>query len=227
MNANTPAIELRDLSFSYGGGGSGTAPVLDHCSFELPLGQAAILSEENGAGKSTLLKLALGELTPQHGKSLLFDTPSQTFRDWKRVGYVPQRAGGSYDRFPATVAEIVAANRYALGRSQRRGSHAAAMQALELVGLVDHANSLIGELSGGQQQRVLLARALVNNPELLILDEPTSGLDRSSVNEFIEVMATLMRDPERAVLMVSHDLERLESLEADRIVLSQGVIHHA
>ena len=101
------------------------------------------------------------------------------------------------------------------------------MQALELVGLVDHANSLIGELSGGQQQRALLARALVNHPELLVLDEPTSGLDRSSVGEFIEVMATLMRDPERVVLMVSHDLERLEGLEADRIVLSQGVIHHA
>ena len=60
-----------------------------------------------------------------------------------------------------------------------------------------------------------------------MLDEPTSGLDRSSVDEFIEVMATLMRDPERVVLMVSHDLERLEGLEADRIVLSQGVIHHA
>lgn len=225
MNANTPAIELRDLSFSYGGGWSGTAPVLDHCSFELPLGQAAILSGENGAGKSTLLKLALGELTPQHGKSLLFDTPSQTFRDWKRVGYVPQRAGGSYDRFPATVLEVVAANRYALGHAARRGSRAAGLQALELVGLANHAGSLVGELSGGQQQRALLARALVNDPELLVLDEPTSGLDRASVDEFIGVMSTLMRDSKRAVLMVSHDLERLEDLDADRIVLSQGVIH--
>lgn len=215
-------IEIRDLSFSYG-----PTPVLAHCSLTIAPGQAVILSGENGAGKSTLLKLALGELAPQQGDAFLFGTPAYSFTDWHRVGYVPQRAGGSHDRFPATVAEIVAANRYALGRSQRRGSHAAAMQALELVGLVDHANSLIGELSGGQQQRALLARALVNHPELLVLDEPTSGLDRSSVDEFIEVMATLMRDPERVVLMVSHDLERLESLEADRIVLSQGVIHHA
>lgn len=215
-------IEIRDLSFSYG-----PAPVLAHCSLTIAPGQAVILSGENGAGKSTLLKLVLGELVPQQGDALLFGTPAHSFTDWHRVGYVPQRAGGSYDRFSATVAEIVASNRYALGHSQRRGSRAAALQALELVGLVDHANSLIGELSGGQQQRALLARALVNHPELLVLDEPTSGLDRSSVDEFIEVMATLMRDPERVVLMVSHDLERLEGLEADRIVLSQGVIHHA
>ena len=185
-------IEIRDLSFSYG-----PAPVLAHCSLTIAPGQAVILSGENGAGKSTLLKLVLGELVPQQGDALLFGTPAHSFTDWHRVGYVPQRAGGS------------------------------ALQALELVGLVDHANSLIGELSGGQQQRALLARALVNHPELLVLDEPTSGLDRSSVDEFIEVMATLMRDPERVVLMVSHDLERLEGLEADRIVLSQGVIHHA
>lgn len=215
-------IEICDLSFSYG-----SVPVLAHCSLIIAHGQAVILSGENGAGKSTLLKLALGELVPQQGDALLFGTPAHSFTDWHRVGYVPQRAGGSYDRFPATVAEIVAANRNALGRSQRRESHTAALRALELVGLTDHADSLIGELSGGQQQRALLARALVNNPELLVLDEPTSGLDRSSVNEFIEVMDALMRDPNRTILMVSHDLERLESLEADRIVLSQGAIHHA
>lgn len=215
-------IEIRDLSFSYG-----SVPVLAHCSLSIAPGQAVILSGENGAGKSTLLKLALGEMNPQQGDALLFGTPAHSFADWRRVGYVPQRAGGSYDRFPATVAEIVAANRYALGRSRHRESHTAALRALELVGLTDHADSLIGELSGGQQQRALLARALVNNPELLVLDEPTSGLDRSSVNEFIEVMAALMCDPERTILMVSHDLERLESLEADRIVLSQGAIHRA
>ena len=215
-------IEICDLSVSYG-----PAPVLVHCSLVIAPGQAVILSGENGAGKSTLLKLVLGELVPQQGDALLFGTPAHSFTDWHRVGYVPQRTGGSYDRFPATVAEIVAANRYALGRSQRRESHTAALRALELVGLTGHADSLIGELSGGQQQRALLARALVNHPELLVLDEPTSGLDRSSVNEFIEVMDALMRDPNRTILMVSHDLERLESLEADRIVLSQGAIQHA
>ena len=83
-------IEIRDLSFSYD-----PTPVLAHCSLTIAPGQAVILSGENGAGKSTLLKLALGELAPQQGDAFLFGTPAHSFTDWHRVGYVPQRAGGS------------------------------------------------------------------------------------------------------------------------------------
>lgn len=215
-------LVMRDITFSYG-----SVPVLEQCSLSIAAGRATVLSGENGAGKSTLLKLALGEIEPQRGEALLFGTPTHVFRDWRRVGYVPQRAGGSYERFPATVAEVVAANRYALGRSGRRESRAAALHALELVQLVDHAEALIGELSGGQQQRALLARALVNGPELLVLDEPTSGLDRASVDEFVQIMADLIHGGGRTVLMVSHDLERLDALDADRLVLAQGAVHHA
>ena len=207
-------VQLRHVAFSYG-----DATVLKDCSLSVAPGQTVVLTGENGAGKSTLLKLALGELGPSKGSVELFG--------WRRVGYVPQRTGGAYDRFPATVTEVVAANRYALGRRSKRGAHRAALAALETVHLSDHASSLIGELSGGQLQRALLARALVNDPDLLILDEPTSGLDAASVDEFIGTLRSVSREAGHSVLMVTHDLERLDALDACHLVLTQGTVLHA
>lgn len=215
-------VQLRHVAFSYG-----DATVLKDCSLSVAPGQTVVLTGENGAGKSTLLKLALGELGPSKGSVELFGCASARFSQWRRVGYVPQRTGGAYDRFPATVTEVVAANRYALGRRSKRGAHRAALAALETVHLSDHASSLIGELSGGQLQRALLARALVNDPDLLILDEPTSGLDAASVDEFIGTLRSVSREAGHSVLMVTHDLERLDALDACHLVLTQGTVLHA
>lgn len=216
-----PPIRLDRVTFSYG-----DETVLEGCSLTVEAGESVILTGENGAGKSTLLRVALGELSPSSGAAELFGRDAARFTRWRNVGYVPQRTGGAYDRFPATVVEVVAANRYALGRRNGRDARRAALAALETVHLSDHASALIGELSGGQLQRALLARALVNDPELLILDEPTSGLDAASVDEFIETLAAVSHEGGHSVLMVTHDLERLEALDAHRFVLAQGAVQH-
>ena len=217
-----PPVQLCHVAFSYG-----DATVLEDCSLSVAPGQTVVLTGENGAGKSTLLRLALGELDPSKGSAELFGCASTRFSQWRRVGYVPQRTGGAYDRFPATVTEVVAANRYALGRRGKHGAYRAVAAALETVHLSDHALSLIGELSGGQLQRALLARALVNDPDLLILDEPTSGLDAASVDEFIDTLRSVSREAGHSVLMVTHDLERLDTLDACHLVLAQGTVLHA
>lgn len=219
-------ILVRDTSFSYD-----EKPVLSHASLRLETGCCAVLTGENGAGKSTLLKLILGQISPASGEVRLFGKPTAHFRDWKRIGYVPQRAGGSYDRFPATVREVVRANRYAVSHNlfarHRAQDRLATDCALELVDASGLAGHLIGELSGGQLQRVLLARALVNEPDLLILDEPTSGLDSASVDEFCSVLSDIVHHHLRSVLMVTHDMQRLDALDWPVYTVQGGEVHHA
>lgn len=204
-------VLLRHVKFRYG-----AAEVLADASLLLDAGGFSVITGENGAGKSTLLRLVLGELAPTSGEARLFGHDPMRFHDWSRVGYVPQRTVASYGQFPASVEEVVCANLYARARKLLpfgRADRDRARAALEAVGLAGFERRMLGELSGGQLQRVLLARALVGGPELLVLDEPTSGLDAEAAHGFSELLAQLRgRDPKLAVLMVTHDLERLDGL---------------
>lgn len=216
---------VRDVSFSYG-----DTSVLDGANLTVRAGELAILTGANGAGKSTLLKLVLGEVAPSEGAVRLFGKDPVRFRGWNRVGYVPQRAAAAYDRFPATVDEVVLVGRYArAGLLRRYGAcdYDAVRDALAEVHMESFARRLIGELSGGQMQRVLLARALVNVPELLVLDEPTSGLDEHSARDFIALVSNLRSMRDVAVLLVTHDLERLSDLDGVVYRLERGRVHHA
>lgn len=214
-------VSLQKVGFSYGG-----APVLDGISLLLEPGELAVVTGENGAGKSTLLRLVLGELAPAAGEVRLFGRDPMRFRDWARVGYVPQRTVAAYGQFPANVEEVVCANLYSRARRLLpfgRGERQRAREALELVGMAGMEGRMLGELSGGQLQRVLLARALVSDPELLVLDEPTSGLDAEAAAGFVELLRRLRsRDDRLAVLMVTHDLARLRNLGARVLRLEGG-----
>ena len=215
-------VSVHGVRFSYG-----SVRVLDGASLEVRPGELAVLTGGNGAGKSTLLKLILGEERPDAGGIRLFGEDPVAFRDWARVGYVPQRVASTYERFPATVEEVVRANRYArtgfLHRSPRADREACA-RALARVDLEGLGGRLVGEFSGGQLQRVLLARAIVNDPLLLVLEEPTSGLGEASAHEFIALMGGLRRDVGAAVLLATHDLERLDGLGGTLYRLSAGAI---
>lgn len=221
-----PAVQLNGVCFSHGGVG-----VLDGADLTVDAGEAVVLTGENGAGKSTLLKLVLGEESPIAGQVRLFGEDPVRFHHWARVGYVPQRSV-AFGRFPATVKEVVSANLYAsrgpllhpLRRHVSDGPDPV-WTCLERVGMRPYARRLVGELSGGQMQRVLLARALVNNPDLLVLDEPTSGLDERAAKGFVETVGAL-RSTGVSLLLVTHDLERLSGLYASVYRLSQGRVSH-
>ena len=192
------AIEIKNLHFSYG-----KENVLDGVSLCLKEGRLAILAGENGAGKSTLLRLLLGELPigeshkgdqeegSSDGSIEILGQDIRQFKDWSSISYVPQHGMGGWKDFPASVEEIVRANLYKqiglfrfAGKKERQQVRAALAQ----VGKEEYQNRLIGRLSGGQQQRVLLARALVDEPQLLILDAPTSALAENTASHFYRLL---------------------------------------
>lgn len=217
-------LEARDLSFSYG-----DVPVLSGVSFELNQGGFAALIGSNGAGKSTLLKLLLGELAPTAGSIRLLGQELRQFRSWTRIGYVSQDGLSKHADFPASVQEIVQANLFSeigLFRFPRREHREKVWHALELVGMENYADRLIGELSGGQRQRVLLARALVSSPELMILDEPTTGMDWNSGESFYRLLSDLNKNTGLSILMVTHDVNRITNLVSTIFCLECGTMAH-
>jgi zinc transport system ATP-binding protein len=201
-------------------------PVLRGVNISVRAGEAVALMGGNGSGKSTLVRAVLGLLPHRSGEVRLFGSPLHEFRDWSRIGYVPQRSpallGGS------KVKEVVAAGRLARRRlfhSLSAVDREAIRNAIADVGLSDQLNADIARLSGGQQQRVLVARALAGEPELLVLDEPTSGVDLEHQRVLAEVMAELLARG-TSVLVVLHEVGPLGRLIDRAIVLSDGRMVH-
>ena len=140
-------------------------------------GEFLALMGANGSGKSTLVRALTGLRPLTAGTLELFGTPFDDFDDWRRIGFVPQRAGAG-SGIPASVWEVVASGaltRRRLLRPLTRDDRAAIDDAIRVVGLAGQAKSGVTQLSGGQQQRALIARALVGSPDLFFLDEPTAG----------------------------------------------------
>lgn len=187
----------------------GAVEVISDLSFTLVKGDYVSLVGPNGSGKSTLVRAVLGLVHPVAGSISLFGTPLAGFRDWHRIGYLPQRNNSLNPYFPASVREIVGSGLTA--RSSQRDWTAArrAMavdRALDLLDIRALQNELIGELSGGQQQRALLARAIVGEPDLLILDEPSAALDPETRERFFALLDSQQRQKGIAIILVTHDI---------------------
>jgi zinc transport system ATP-binding protein len=203
--------------------------VLRGVSLDVTAGEVVALLGANGAGKSTLVRAALGLVPLYRGEVRLFGTPLRRFRDWRRIGYVPQRLGAGAG-VPATVREVVGAGRLARRGFLRPASpadRAAVGGALGAVGLAERAGDPVGTLSGGQQQRVLIARALAGEPELLVLDEPTAGVDAASQQAFASALGHFVRGRGGTVLLVAHELGALAPLVTRAVVLHHGEIVHS
>lgn len=226
-DAPAPAPDTTVLSLRGATATLGSRPVLRGIDLTLRRGEVVALLGANGSGKSTAVRSVIGQVPLTGGEVTLFGTPLRRFRDWARVGYVPQRttaAGG----VPATVREVVSSGRLSrsgLLRWPSRADRAAVRRAIELVGLTDRAKDSVEALSGGQHQRVLIARALAAEPELLIMDEPMAGVDLASQ----EILAATLREQVAAgatVLLVLHELGPLEPLIDRAVVLRDGLVTH-
>ena len=167
----------------------------------------------NGSGQSTFLKLLLGLIVPQQGSVSLFGKPLAEFRDWSKIGYVPQVGFQGEQNFPATVAEVIAAGSLTKAFFLRTEARKALRERIDLVADIVGIRSLlgrrIGELSGGEGQRVFIAQALISDPALLILDEPTAGVDHAAEESFYTILQDLNIKHGKTILLVSHDLEAL------------------
>jgi zinc transport system ATP-binding protein len=182
--------------------------VLEDVSFQVERGDYVGIVGPNGSGKSTLIKALLGLVTIGKGSAELFGTSLPDFRDWHKVGYLPQSLHLVNPVFPATVHETVGLGLLSLKRFPKRLNRAdndKIRTILDELGVLDLEHKLIGELSGGQLQRVLLARAIVNDPELLVLDEPTAALDPETRDRFYAMIGSINRSLGVTILLVTHD----------------------
>ncbi|ONK14469.1 metal ABC transporter ATP-binding protein [Streptomyces sp. MP131-18] len=200
----------------------GGRPVLRGIDLAVRPGEAVALLGANGSGKSTAVRAVVGQVPVTGGELTLFGSPVRRFRDWARVGYVPQRSTAAAG-VPATVREVVSAGRLARRRLRPlgRADRAAVDRALGLVGLADRAAESVNDLSGGQHQRVLIARALTGEPDVLIMDEPLAGVDLDSQ----QVLADTLREALGrgvSVLLVLHELGPLQPLIDRAVVLADG-----
>jgi zinc transport system ATP-binding protein len=181
----------------------------------------------NGSGKSTLVRGLLGLARVLGGEVRLFGVDRRSFRDWRRIGYVPQRqtvVGG----IPSTVTEVVASGRLTQLRPWQRfdpTDRAAVADAIAAVDLAEHARRPIGDLSGGQQRRALIARALATAPDLLVLDEPTAGVDAANQEALAATLARLVEGG-TTIVLVTHELGPVEPLFTRTVVLRGGRIVH-
>ncbi|MCP3817623.1 metal ABC transporter ATP-binding protein [Streptomyces sp. A3M-1-3] len=216
-----PVISLRGATASLG-----SRPVLRGVDLTVHQGEVVALLGANGSGKSTAVRAVVGQVPLSGGELSLFGTEYKRFRDWSRIGYVPQRTTAA-SGVPATVREVVSAGRLARTKLGllRKADRSAVDRALELVGMRERAKDSVNALSGGQHQRVLIARGLAVEPDLLIMDEPMAGVDLASQ----EVLAGTLREQVAAgvtVLLVLHELGALEPLIDRAVVLRDGCVVH-
>jgi zinc transport system ATP-binding protein len=180
----------------------------------------------NGGGKSTLLKVMLGLIKPDQGEVRILGHSPQEARG--NVGYMPQKT--LFDpSFPVKAFDVVLMGRYSRAGLLKRYSQAdraAALQALEAVGMAGFSEREIGSLSGGEQQRVFVARSLVSEPKLLLLDEPTAGVDAPQEKEFYDLLCRLNRKKGIAIVLVSHDITAISKYVNKIACLNQRLYYH-
>lgn len=205
----------------------GAVEALSNISFRVEAGDYLGIVGPNGSGKSTLVRALLGLMPIQQGSITLFGQPRESFSCWEQLGYLPQNMGPLNPAFPATVAEVVQLGLLAGKRLPRRLCRHDRQQVqaiLELLGIEHLQKRLIGELSGGQQQRVMLARALVNNPELLVMDEPTAALDPEIRDRFYDLVAQMNKTRGTTVLLVTHDTGTIGQYASRMLYLDKKVL---
>lgn len=214
--SRTAFLSVRRLAFGYGG-----AFRLEDVSFELEAGEILGVIGPNASGKTTLIRLLSKVRQPEHGEIRLGGAPLGRLSRRalaRQVAVVPQEMTLA---FPFTVEELCLMGRYphAEGRFfEGPDDRRRAREAMVRVGVLDLAGEPVDTLSGGERQRAILARAVAQEPRLLLLDEPTSHLDLRYQREVVGLLRRLNRDQDLTILLVSHDLN-LAAEVADRLLL--------
>ena len=228
------ALGIQGVSFRYGGTGNArrtSSPPWVVSGVDVTVRQAEILGVigPNGSGKSSLLKLMAGLIEPQQGSVSLFgeglrSLPRESVA--RRIAYMPQDL--SFD-FPVSVVETVLMGRYPHRRRsiwnmvgwEQREDLAVAEEAMVATDVISLADRLLGTISAGERQRVLLARALAQQPRVLLLDEPTAHLDLNHQLEVCRVLARIHEQLQMTVVFVSHDIN-LAAQYCDRMMVMKA-----
>ncbi len=213
-------ICARDVTVTYRNGHT----ALWDASFDMPRGTVTALVGVNGAGKSTLFKAIMGLLPTAQGRIEILGRSVNDALRHNLVAYVPQSEDVDWS-FPVLVEDVVMMGRYGhMGflRRPKDADHAAVVQALGRVNMLDFRKRQIGELSGGQRKRVFLARALAQDGQVVLLDEPFTGVDVKTEAQIIALLQEL-RDEGRVMLVSTHNLGSVPEF-CDRTIFVKGTI---
>ena len=204
LKFKVPIFDVKNLSFSVRG-----IDILKNISLEIFTGEYIAIIGPNGGGKTTLIRMLLGLEKPTNGEIRIFGKKLKNFKEWHKIGFVPQRASLIDENFPATVEDIVK-----MGRVAKRGIFSSYSKddaklvhdAMVKMDIVDLKSKMVGTLSGGQRQRAMIARALASSPEILILDEPNTGVDIASQQRFYKLLSELNREENITIVFITHDI---------------------
>jgi len=208
-------VEINNLTVQYP-----DVKALDDVSFTVNQGDFLGIIGPNGAGKSTLFDVMLNLNTKYQGVLKFFGEDIKKSKKYlKEIGYVPQKPIFEKN-FPATVNDVV---RMGLRKESDENKIDKILQQLWIHEL---SNRRIGELSGGQLQRVFIAKALVNNPKILILDEPVTGIDQQSIELFYSILRELNSKQKITIIWSSHDLDAVNQLANHVACLNRTLFFH-
>ncbi|MFH1929973.1 MAG: ABC transporter ATP-binding protein [Pseudomonadota bacterium] len=213
-------MTLKNVGFTYG-----SLWALKGIHLDIPAGELVGILGPNGSGKSTLLKIMDGVLVPQEGEVQLKNRALSGFKRSALARKIALVAQETSFRFAFSVLEVVLMGRFPhLTRLQFEGKRdiEVALLALEAMHAVNLAERSIHELSGGEKQRVLIARALAQEPELILLDEPTSFLDIKFKREIYELISSLTSEKGLTVVVVSHDIDLAAQYCHQLVILKDG-----
>ena len=215
-------IEIKNLKFGYN-----ENLILKDINLSLDKGDFAVISGENGSGKSTLIKLILGELKKDKGMIKLFGIDMEDFKNFDKIGYVPQLNDAVKVAFPVSCREYVGLNLYkefSIFNTIKKESKVKVENTFSTLKINNLIDRPFNKLSGGQAQRVMIARAMVSSPDILILDEPTVGIDQKSKEEFLDLLVHLNRHHDISILMITHEMDILGDYVDKIFKLKDGAI---
>src|SRR5512141_1509405 len=211
-------LEVENISVAYG-----DKTILKDVSFQVQHGARIAVVGPNGAGKSTLFKALVGLLPLQSGRILIHGLPLGDHKDC--VAYIPQREEVDW-RFPVTVGDVVMMGRFNVqGWFKRTSAHDKQVveRSLGQMGISDLSGHSISDLSGGQQQRVFLARALAQEPHILLMDEPFTGVDAATQETTLELLDDLQAQHVTAMIS-THDLNLAATRFESVLLLNHHVV---
>jgi len=205
-------LEIKDVTVSYGG-----TKILDSLSFDIERGEITAILGPNGSGKTTLIKAVLVLIPIQKGEIKILGLKVKDALPL--IGYLPQRF--EIDRsFPITVEEF-------LDLSLHKNTPKEEIDGkLAEVDMLMYKKALLGTLSGGQFQRILIARAILNNPEILILDEPETGIDVGAEKNFYQLILHLNEKHGITTVFISHELELIYDFAKQVVCLNRALVCH-
>lgn len=223
--ASCKAIETIDLTMVYRSGRI-EVPALKNANFSVEKGEFIAVMGPSGCGKSTLLHLLGGLIKPTSGRILIDGIDISLLTDAERTAIRRDKIGYVFQRFNL-LPTLTAKGNIDLAKRIHGNGHMAKNgvgEIIELLGLVGKINMRPSELSGGEQQRIAIARALVNQPSIILADEPTGSLDSRNAHAVLQVLQKLNRQLEQTIVMITHDSEAAST--ASRVIeMKDGHIH--